>query len=288
MKLMLLIGIIASLAGCSQKKSVVEPGSLIKAPVNDTITFFSLSEGGGMARFSGFGYLVEETKDGKVHFLFDEGFPNEKEFTIDDHSVFDSLQSIILKHKMYYYSGHYQPEFDITDGHSWSLSVRYASKKSIHAGGYMAGPEGYGRAFREIGECLDRWKELPIATNEVVSFLYEYGPDRYTLERKDDHAVMTIDNELSGKHQELERELEVLDDLRVLFNVYRLKMNSTRSSNLDFEYTPWMFEITYSNGDHYHYESYDSSFQSGYTNALQSFISNCLKEKEERNQYFYY
>ena len=62
---------------------------------NDTITSFSLSEGGGMDRFSGFGYSVRETKDGKVHFLFDEGLPGEKEFTLDDHSVFDSLQQLV-------------------------------------------------------------------------------------------------------------------------------------------------------------------------------------------------
>ena len=67
-------------------------GSPWKGFENDTITSFSLSEGGGMNRFSGFGYSVNETKDGRVHFLFDEGLPGEKEFTIDDHSVFDSLQ----------------------------------------------------------------------------------------------------------------------------------------------------------------------------------------------------
>ena len=289
MKLLLLAALIASLAGgCKSKTGVLEPGAKTLAPVNDTMTYFSLSQGGGMARFSGFAYQIEETKDGKVHFLFDEGYPNEKEFTIDDHSVFDSLQNIVLKHKMYYYTGHYQPEFDILDGQSWSLYVKYASRKTISAGGYMAGPDGYWVAFREIIRCLDRWKELPVATNDVVSFIYEYGPDRYTLERKDDHVEMTIDNELSGKHEVLEREFELLDDLRVLFNVSRLKMNNVRTGELKPEQTPWMYEITYSNGDHYHYESYDSNFRCGYTEALQSFIDNCMKDKEERNRYFYY
>ena len=91
MKLMLLIGIIASLAGCTSKKGTVEPGTSIKAPVNDTINYFSLTRGGGMARFSGYRYEVKETKDGRVHFLFNEGYPDEKEFTVDDHSVFDTL-----------------------------------------------------------------------------------------------------------------------------------------------------------------------------------------------------
>ena len=69
-----------------------------------------------MDRFSGFGYIVEETKDGKVRFLFDEGHPEEKELVVDDHSVFDSLQAIIMKHKMYNYDGNYQPEFDVYAG----------------------------------------------------------------------------------------------------------------------------------------------------------------------------
>lgn len=283
MKLILIMGIIASLFGCSS------PHHASGYPKeNDTIIHFSLSEGGGMNRFGGFGYLVEETKDGKVHFLFDEGHPDEKEFTIDDHSVFDSLQRIVMKHKMYTYHGHYDPPVFVTDGGSWSLYVTYASGASISAGGYMAGPDGYGEAFREVMQCLNRWKELPFAVNDVVSFLYEYGPDRYTLERKDDHAVMTIDNEQTGEHQVLERELDVLDDLRILFNIDRLKMNGTRSANLDFEYTPWMYEITYSNGDHYRYESYDRDFRCGYTESLQYFISNCLKEKEERTHFNYY
>lgn len=289
MKLMLLAALIAALTGgCKSKTGVVEPGSKTKAPVNDTITYFSLTRGGGMARFSGFRYQVRETKEGRVHFLFNEGYPDEKEFTVDDHSVFDTLQNIVLKYKMYNYSGYYTPEFDILDGESWGLDVDYISGKRIDAGGYMAGPDNYWEAFREIRQYLDQWKALPVATNDVVYFLYEYGPDRYTLERKDDHAVMTIDNELSGKHEVLERELDVLEDLRVLFNVTQLKMDRIRTGELDPDATPWMYEITYSNGDHYHYESYDRSYQCGYTESLQSFISNCLKEKEERNHFYYY
>lgn len=281
-KVMMILGILTSLFGCSTPEKT--PADFLE---NDTITYFSLSEGGGMNRFSGFAYQIKETEDGKVHFLFDEGYPDEKEFTLDDYSVFDSLQSIVLKYKMYNYSGHYQPEFEIFDGTSWSLYVKYASKESISAGGYMAGPDGYWAAFREIRQCLDHWKEMPAASNDVISFIYEYGSDRYTLERKGDHAVMTIDNMQTGEHQVLERELDVLDDLRIFMNVNKLKMNQTRRGDLDPGYTLWTYEIIYSNGDHYRYESYDSNFRCGYTEALQGFISNCMKEKEERNHFYY-
>ena len=258
-----------------------------KGFANDTITYFSLSEGGGMNRLSGFGYYVKETKDGKVYFHFNEGFPDEKEFTIDDHSVFDSLQQIIAKHKMYTYHGHYQPPFDITDGASWSLYVKYKSGNTIDAGGYMHGPQGYGEAFREIRQCLDHWKELPVPVNEVVNFLYEYGRERYLFERKDDHATLTYDNEETGEHQVLERELDMMESLRVFFNVERLKMDQTRRK-LEEGCTPWMYDITYSNGDHYRYESYDCDFKCGYTHMLQGFVSNWMKEKDERNPYNYY
>jgi hypothetical protein len=254
---------------------------------NDTITSFSLSEGGGMDRFSGFGYSVRETKDGKVHFLFDEGLPGEKEFTLDDHSVFDSLQQLVAKHKLYKYRDFYRPPFDITDGKSWHLSVDYASGKSISSGGYMYGPNGYREAFQEIIQCLDHWKAMPVAANEVVLFLYEYGKEHYSILRKDDHAVLTYDNEETGEHQELEREPQILEDLRVIFNVDRLKMNGQRG-NLDGEYTPWMYDITYSNGDHYRYESYDRDFKCGYTHILQGFIANWMEDKEERTPFYYY
>lgn len=244
---------------------------------NDTITSFSLREDGGMSRFSGFSYSIKETKDGRVNFRFDEGYPDEKEFTLDDHSVFDSLQQIIIRYKMHKYHGHYRPTFSVTDGKSWSLDVRYASGKSISAGGYMDGPSGYRQAFQDIRQCLKHWKELPIPQNEIVSFLYVYGKERYTIERKDNYALLTYDNEETGEHKVFEKKLDMLEDLRIVFNINGLKMNNKRG-NTDFECTLWMYEINYSNGDNYRYESYDRDYKCGYTNSLQGFISRWMKE----------
>ena len=278
MRLMIVLASMLSLFGC---------GSLRHNLENDTITYFSLREGGGMNRFSGFGYEIKETKDGKVHFHFDEGLPNEKEFTLDDHSVFDSLQQIILKHKIYKYHGHYRPPFDVTDGYSWSLDVDYASGHNINAGGYMHGPKGYRDAFQDIIQCLQQWKDLPMPVNEVVSFLYVYGKERYTIERKEDHALLTYDNEETGEHKMLEREPDIMEDLRIIFNIDRLKMNGNRGKT-DFECTHWMYEITYSNGDHYLYESYDRDYKCGYTHILQGFISNWMQEEGRQPLYYRY
>ena len=123
--------------------------------------------------------------------------------------------------------------------------------------------------------------------NEVTSFQYIYGKERYSIEPQGDHAVLIYDNEETGVHQVLERELDLLEDLRVTFNVCGLKMNGTRGK-VDFDCTLWEYEITYSNGDHYRYESYDRDFQCGYTHMLQNFVSNWMKEKEERDHFNYY
>ena len=278
---MVIIASLLSLFGCQS------PGNEGNEFENDTIVSFSLSEGGGMNPFGGFGYSITETKDGRVHFLFNEGHPDEKEFYLDDHSVFDSLQQIIMKHKMYTYQGNYDPPIEVTDGASWSLHVRYKSKKSISAGGYMAGPEGYREAFSDIMDCLDQWKNMPMPVNEVVSFRYEYGPETYLFDRKDDHAELTYDNKETGDHQVLVRDLEMLEDIKILLNIYRLKTNNTRGTVED-SYTLWMFEVDYSNGDHYRYEGYDSTFECGYTVAIKGLISDWMKDEPRRNNRWYY
>lgn len=277
MKTMIVLVSLLSLFGCHSLENELK---------NDTITRFSLSEGGGMNRFSGFGYDVRLTEDGRVRFLFDEGLPGEKEFTVDDRSVFDSLQQIVMKYRMYNYRGHYQPPFDVTDGTSWHLYIDYASGKSVSSGGYMHGPKGYRAAFEEISACLDHWKDMPFAPNEVVSFLYVYGKERYILERSDGSVVLTYENEETGEHRELEREPEMLEDLRIIFNVDRLKMNQTREK-LDEDCTPWMYDIVYSNGDRYRYESYDRDFKCGYTHILQGFLSHWMEENENREPMYY-
>jgi len=201
--------------------------------------------------------------------------------------VFDTLQQVVMKHKMYRYSGQYKPPFDILDGSSWSLYVKYASKKTINAGGYMAGPDGYGDAIREIRECLQYWADMPVATNDVVKFIYEYGGERYLMEPNDGTALLTYDNEETGEHQVYQRDRGMLDDARILINTMRLKQNQTRGE-LEPGCTPWAFDITYRDGTHYRYESYDRDYQCGYTIELQGFISNCMEGKKEGQEHYIY
>lgn len=255
------MGIISSIFGCSGTK--VDP--------NDTITYFSYSKGGGMRRFDGYRYLVEKTKDGRAHFLFNEDYPDEKEFTIEDLSVFDSLQQIVLKHKMYKYKGHYNPMFDILDGQSWSLYVKYASGASISAGGYMAGPDGYGDAFKDIIDCLDKWKETPAEVNRLVSFDYFYVTSHVRIEPQDDHALVTIDDEASGRHEVIEKPMEMLEDLRVTAITEHLRENGTMRSD-EPDSKPFKFDILYANGDHFVDESYDRGYTCHKTEVMYWFL----------------
>lgn len=271
---MIILGIIASLFGCNTSK-----GNHVAE--GDTIVSFSYSKSGGMRPYDGFGYSIRETKDGRVHFLFDEDLPDEKQFTIDDHSVFDQLQKIILKHKMYNYSGDYQPNVRVFDGHSWNLRVKYASGETISASGYMAGPQGYGEAFDEIRACLDEWKKMPGDLQEVNSFKYIYGKEQYEVLRMEDHTQVTYDNGATGMHEVYEKPLEMLEDLRVLMVVNRLRENysySTEGENV----VPWSFEIHYGNGDHYLYQSCDSGFKCGYTYSIQDFFSHWMEEHQDK------
>lgn len=244
---------------------------------DDNIVAFSFGSGGGMDRFGGFDYDITLTPDQKVHFQIDQRRPQEKEFTIDDRSVFDSLQQVIMKHKMYKYSGNYKPRTQVLDGKSWHFNVLYESGKSIDASGYMAGPDGYHEAFEELHSCLAKWKAMPVTPNEVVSFIYHYGADTYSITREDGHALLTHDNETAGLHQRLERDLEVLEEIRILFITSDLKMDSEKEEVKE-GCTPWDYEINYGNGEHYQYFSADCGYKCGYTEQIQGLLSELFAE----------
>ena len=270
---LLIITALLSLFGCStQAQNTIDE--------NDTIVSFSFGEGGGMAVYGGFGYEIKETSDNKVHFLFDKGLPWEKEFSLDDHSVFDSLQKVIMEHKMYAYKGHYSPDTEVLDGSNWWFNVTYASGKSIDVNGYSAMPEGSHDAFNAIHACLKKWKDMPIEANKVVSFTYHYGDDTYSITPEGDHAILTLDNETTGVHQRFEKDSQLLEDLRVLFLEYDLRMNAERRQDRE-DCTLWDYEISYSNGDHYEYYSSDCGFKCGYTGIIQGFLSRWTEEKTE-------
>ena len=262
MKIMVVLASILSFFGCQSSGDKYE---------NDTITYFSYYKGGGMRRFDGYRYLVEKTKDGRTHFLFNKDYPDEKEFIIDDASVFDSLQQIVMKHKMYKYSGDYQPSLRIFDGQSWDFYVKYASGASISAEGYMAGPNGYGEAFTEVVACLDQWKKMEVEVNRLASFDFTYISTKVHIEPQGDHALVTVDDETTGRHEVIEKPAELLEDLRVTTITEDLRENGTLRSE-DPNCKPFSFDIVFSDGSRYVYDSYDLSYTCHKTEVMFWFL----------------
>ncbi len=55
--------------------------------------------------------------------------------------VGEQLHKILEDGHIEKYRNHYQPEFDITDGTSWSFSATFMDKVNISSGGYMEWPD---------------------------------------------------------------------------------------------------------------------------------------------------
>ena len=240
-------------------------------PKGDTMIYFSLYRGGGMRQFDGYRYQIEATKDGRVHFLFNERYPDEKEYYTDDHSVFDSLDKIVRKYDMANYASNYEPEVQVFDGQSWDLYVRYASKASIRSGGYMAGPDNWRQAENEIIECLQPWKEMQVEFNGLASFDYTYMTTRVHIEPQGDHALVTIDDDTTGRHEVIEKPAQMLEELRVTTISQDLRDNGSLHSD-DPDSKPFKFDILFSNGDHYVYESYDRGYTCHKTEVMLWFL----------------
>ena len=263
--MMILLSIL-SLFGCrSQQPPKSDPQQ------GDSIVYFTLSKSGGMRPFGGYKYKVHETKDGQVHFLFNEEYPDEKEFYVDDHSVFDTLGAIVKKYRMDRYRSKYEPEARVFYGYSWNLYVKYASGKTISSGGYMAGPDNWGEAREELLKCLDYWKQKPGLANDLEYLKYSYGSTNYDFRRDGDHAVVTVIDLTKGLHEVVEKPLDIMEALRVMAVSEGLRVDGKMESD-DPEHIPFRFEMAFSNGDHYAYESYDLKYKCHYTEVFFWFL----------------
>jgi hypothetical protein len=91
----------------------------------------------------------------------------------------------------------------------------------------------------------------------------------------------------TGEHQVYERDLGMLDDVRILLNITGLKEDRTRGE-LEPGCTPWMFDVTFADGTHYRYETFDRDFQSGYSIEFHGFAQNCIEGKSEGQTHYIY
>ena len=154
MKFQLLIIVLAALA-----VSCVSPKHSKKEMNKEHLTYFSFDHHSSMLAQNGERYNVGIMQDGKVHLVINEGLPNEKEFYLDDTTIFDDLLVIVKTYEMDKYKADYRPEIEAYDGDSWTLYYMYDTKRSVSSGGYMEWPDNYRQMRQALSEYFQKWRE---------------------------------------------------------------------------------------------------------------------------------
>ena len=246
----------------------------------ERLTYFSFGHHNTMRIHNGEKYRVETIKDGKIHIVIDEGFPKEKEFFIDDATIFDELKVIVDEFKMDKYRENYQPKMRVFDGDSWSLYYKYDSGRSVSSGGYMAWPNNYREARHAISEYFQKWRDYPVQANEIDLFQYtcknNQGRDiEYRLERGEQEATLTIRNTEYDTDKQMTIGNDYMEELQELVNTYRLK-DERGSTTDDDSASVYRYLICYNTGDTIDFPGYYTTFLSGKGSAFQSFFNRWL------------
>lgn len=246
----------------------------------ERLTYFSFDHHNTMVWHSGEKYNVSTEKDGRIHIIIDEGFPEEKDFYIDDTTIFDELDSLIKAFKMHKWHDKYQPKMEIFDGDIWSLYFKYGSDKSKGSGGYMAWPDNYHAARQAISEYFQKWRDYPIPDKEINLFQYtcknKHGRDiEYRLERGEVEAKLFIRNAEYDTDKEIAVNNDYLTELQELVNMYRLKDEYNRTTN-DDSASVYRFFICYNTGDTIDFTDYYTTFVSGQTAPFLGFFDRWL------------
>lgn len=274
-KNLLFIGLLALSVSC-----ISQPSKNNSKMKTERLTYFSFDHHNTMAQFYGEKYEVSTEKDGRIHITIDKGFPKEKDFYVDDTTIFDELLAIVKQYKMDKYKSRYQPRMDITDGDSWSLYYKYDSNRSISSGGYMAWPDNYHAARHAISDYFQKWRDYPIPAKEINLFRYtcknKQGRDiEYRLERGEQEAKLFIRNAEYDTDKEVAVSNDYLTELQELVNMYRLKDEYNRTTN-DDSASAYRFFICYNTGDTIDFTGYYTTFVGGQTAPFLNFFDHWL------------
>ena len=246
----------------------------------ERLTYFSYDHHNTMAWHSGEKYNVSTEKDGKIHIVIDEGFPEEKDFYVDDTTIFDEIDAIVKEFKMDKWKNDYRPKMRIFDGDSWSLYSKYDSGRSISSGGYMDWPSNYREARHAISDYFQKWRDYPIQAKVIDFFQYtcknNQGRDiEYRLERGEQEAKLFIHNTEYDTDKELTVSNDYLTELQELVNMHRLKDGYNHTTD-DDSASVYRFFIAYNTGDTIDFTGYYTTFVSGQTSPFLSFFGHWL------------
>lgn len=246
----------------------------------ERLTYFSFDHHNTMVWHSGEKYNVSTEKDGRIHIVIDEGYPEEKDFYINDTTIFDELDSIIKVFKMHKWDDRYQPKTRVFDGDSWSIYFRYGLGKSKGSGGYMAWPDNYHAARHAISEYFQKWRDYPIQAKEINLFQYicknKQGRDiKYRIERGEQEAKLFIRNAEYDTDKEVAVSNDYLKELQELVNIYRLKDEYNHITE-DDSASGYSFFICYNTGDTIDFLGYYTTFAGGQIEPFLSFFDRWL------------
>ena len=217
------------------------------------LTYFSFDHHNSMS-MSGEKYDVSYTKDGRIHVVIDEGFPEEKEFYLNDSVIFDELLTIVKTYKTDKYKERYKPWAHITDGDSWSLYYKYDTKRSVSSGGYMAWPSNYREMRSALSDYFQKWRhhEKGVLTMDYFKFTSHNNKGRdmvLTLERGEKEATMTIHDAERGIDKTLNVGNDVMQKLQERANAVNLKSEMYDYVTDDEEATRNTYFVRYNTGD---------------------------------------
>lgn len=285
-KIILIVGLLTIAVSCVSQSSQ-NP----KEMNNERLNYFSFNHHNTMARFNGESYLVSAQKDGRIHIVIDESYPNEKDFYIDDTTIFDDLKAIVEQFKMDKYQSNYRPTMEIFDGDSWTLYYSYDSRRSVSSGGYMAWPDNYHEARRAIGEYFQKWRDYPIQAKEINLFFYtctnKQGCDiEYRLERGEQEATLYMRNAEYGTDKQIVVGNDHLTELQELVNIYRMKDESSRTTD-DDSASVYRFFVSYNTGDTIDFQGYHTTFLGGLESAFVHFFDRWLPIRGNLNRLEY-
>ena len=221
---------------------------------NERLVYFSFDHHNSMAIFYGEKYEVNTTKDGRVHVLIDEGYPGEKEFYLNDSTIFDELQVIVDAYEMDKYKKNYQPEMPVTDGDSWDLYCKYDSNRRISSGGYMAWPSNYREARHAITEYFKKWRAYEQGVLAVDCFRFTCKDNKgcdieYALERGKKEATLTLRNAEKGIDKTLKVSNDCMREVQEMCNTAMMKSELYNYHTDDPDATRCTYSISYNTGD---------------------------------------
>lgn len=219
----------------------------------ERLVYFSFDHHNSMSQ-CGERYAVSMMEDGRVRVVIDEGFPEEKEFYLDDRSILDELLVIVKTYKMDKYKESYRPRMEIFDGDNWSLNYQYDTKRSVSSGGYMAWPDNYREARHAISDYFKKWRDYQTGVLEIDYFAFtctnKQGCDlAYSLQRGDEMATVTLRDAQRGVDKRLQVDNAYMKKFNQMANSVRLKDKVYDYVTDDAAATRCTYFVRYNTGD---------------------------------------